>query len=906
MKHLITLILMLVISHWALAETKTVKYGDLWYEIDTNSLTATVTYNEGVEFEIDSTIGVTSYKVSKGAQYSYEKITVPTEIIVETKSYKVKTVGNKAFASCKSLISIELSNGIETIDINAFNNCENLKHIIFPSTLKTINGGSFARLRNIPYIVLPEGLQEIGYVAFASTYPKVFFIPSSVTSAIYIPSGSSLNPLNLVCLSKNLLELPVKPFDTFYGNNAKVYVPAELVNDFKNATYWKDFKSIEPYVKIDSFSIQDNLSNLGVGKIMQLNTSVTPENASLKMFSWKSSNPEVATVDDNGLITGISKGTATITAESVDGQFLRQNYTINVEDNSGFLHTDETSININATKNLSVDLTPYFVDKYTGFQFDITLPTGISMENMELNESLKQSGFEFSWKKVDDQTSRFIAHSNTLAEVNVTEDLVTFTIKATPSAVPGKQQIKFSNAMVSLKDASEIFLADSETAITVNKPVTAINLPEDVIYIETGKYKTITFTYDPADASDAEFEIELDCQDYEVNRSIEGNQITLHGDIFYGETNLTVKSKYDPSVFAQAKIIFYPRLEIGYKKQIVKETEIQKLYSYFYPDAYPMQGAKELELVWSTSDESLATIDNNGKMTALKSGTVTISVQDKNNELTKGSVEFTIEPRLLGDATDNGYVNVSDVVAIANYVADYTINGFSIINANVDDTPYDDVYEYKNVITTSDISGTVNIILNDDDYVVGPRNVRAYALDSSDYLFADNFMPVGNDEELTLEVNLENAKDYVALQALVIVPEGMKVTDVKMGPRGQNHALISNIKDDNTVKIVIYSLNNSSFAIGNEPLFTIKAIAEKECGNIEIINILATDEDCNEYSLNFKGGLNEGTTTDITNIATDNEDVHYFSIDGLEINNPVPGQLVIRKQGNKVEKVIVK
>lgn len=48
---------------------------------------------------------------------------------------------------------------------------------------------------------------------------------------------------------------------------------------------------------------------------------VSPDNATDKSVVWTSSNEAVATVDENGVVTGISNGTASITATTVDGGF---------------------------------------------------------------------------------------------------------------------------------------------------------------------------------------------------------------------------------------------------------------------------------------------------------------------------------------------------------------------------------------------------------------------------------------------------------------------------------------------------------------------------------------------------------------------------------------------------------
>lgn len=56
-----------------------------------------------------------------------------------------------------------------------------------------------------------------------------------------------------------------------------------------------------------------------IGGRVQLSAQVSPEDASIKDVTWSSENEKIATVDENGVVTGVSKGTATIRATAADG-----------------------------------------------------------------------------------------------------------------------------------------------------------------------------------------------------------------------------------------------------------------------------------------------------------------------------------------------------------------------------------------------------------------------------------------------------------------------------------------------------------------------------------------------------------------------------------------------------------
>ena len=70
------------------------------------------------------------------------------------------------------------------------------------------------------------------------------------------------------------------------------------------------------------------------GATFGLNASINPWNATNKKLRWSSSNTSVATVNGNGVVTGISAGKATITVEPTDGSECCDMCTVTVEDNA--------------------------------------------------------------------------------------------------------------------------------------------------------------------------------------------------------------------------------------------------------------------------------------------------------------------------------------------------------------------------------------------------------------------------------------------------------------------------------------------------------------------------------------------------------------------------------------------
>ena len=75
---------------------------------------------------------------------------------------------------------------------------------------------------------------------------------------------------------------------------------------------------LEP-VQVTDVELDITQKALNVGDTFTLTATVKPDNATDKSVTWSSSNTSVATVDENGVVTAVAEGTATITATASNG-----------------------------------------------------------------------------------------------------------------------------------------------------------------------------------------------------------------------------------------------------------------------------------------------------------------------------------------------------------------------------------------------------------------------------------------------------------------------------------------------------------------------------------------------------------------------------------------------------------
>lgn len=71
-------------------------------------------------------------------------------------------------------------------------------------------------------------------------------------------------------------------------------------------------------IDVSSVSISNDSLNLKINEQKRLTATVNPDNATNKNTKWTSNNTNVATVDENGTVTAVGEGTATITVTAGD------------------------------------------------------------------------------------------------------------------------------------------------------------------------------------------------------------------------------------------------------------------------------------------------------------------------------------------------------------------------------------------------------------------------------------------------------------------------------------------------------------------------------------------------------------------------------------------------------------
>lgn len=73
-------------------------------------------------------------------------------------------------------------------------------------------------------------------------------------------------------------------------------------------------------VEAEKIKIYGDVENIVVGSQREFTAVISPENVTDKTIAWFSSNPQIATVDENGVLTAIKEGKTVLSVSTADGK----------------------------------------------------------------------------------------------------------------------------------------------------------------------------------------------------------------------------------------------------------------------------------------------------------------------------------------------------------------------------------------------------------------------------------------------------------------------------------------------------------------------------------------------------------------------------------------------------------
>lgn len=300
-----------------------------------------------------------------------------------------------------------------------------------------------------------------------------------------------------------------------------------------------------------------------IGDSLSLSASITPENVDDPSIVWSSSDEEIATVDQNGLVKALAEGEVTIYAKAANG--VTGELTLTVKEK--YVESIELS---EATLDLLLQETHTLVATVT--PADATFP-------------------EITWSSSDPSVAE-VSENGTVSAIGCGSAVITATSTNGITASVTVSVTEIVAERIDIIGGSQFYLNES-AVLTAD------------IYPENTTIKDVVWTSSAPTIADIDQNGNLKC-------------------LAPGIVTITATQK-DVATSTQIEVKVKPveRIEIQSSVKKANKLSVDKsmtLTATVYPD-----DATYRDVSWVSSDPAIATVDAEGNVTAIASGSVTIT-----------------------------------------------------------------------------------------------------------------------------------------------------------------------------------------------------------------------------------------------------------------------------------------
>ncbi|NLY42857.1 MAG: hypothetical protein GX066_02575 [Clostridiaceae bacterium] len=326
---------------------------------------------------------------------------------------------------------------------------------------------------------------------------------------------------------------------------------------------------------------------LNIGETTTLTAEIQPSNATNQKVSWSTNNPEVATVDENGVVTARKEGTAVITVTTEDGGFTD---TCIVTVQKPEVTIKDLAININPETN-KMTIEGYIS---SGRGTDITLkvinPNGV---------------LDYIGQTISGEDGKF---TFTFTPNLIKEGKYTIYIGARGIDTPYTIDFEYKGKFV---------------------PATGVFLDKKSATIMVGETLKLTATVEPANATNKKV---IWSSNNEHIASVDENGVVTAKE--EGTAIITVKTEDGGftdtcNIMVVRPVVPVTGVSLDKKSGTIKVGETLTLTAIVEP-----ANATNKKVTWSSDNEEVATVNGNGVVTARKEGTAVITVTTEDGGFT--------------------------------------------------------------------------------------------------------------------------------------------------------------------------------------------------------------------------------------------------------------------------------
>lgn len=272
-------------------------------------------------------------------------------------------------------------------------------------------------------------------------------------------------------------------------------------------------------------------------------------------------------------------------------------------------------------------------------------------------------------------------------------------------------------------------------------------------------------------------------------------------------------------------------------------------------------------LTWTSDNPEIATVDNEGNVKTLTAGETTIKVSANDGSGITAECHLTVTAPKAGDSNDDDEVNVVDAVNTVNYILSKVVGTFEFEAADVNK---------DNHISVSDVTGTTAIILQ-QPLQAKESIAMAKGMNVSDK--NENYIVYSQPNRNEIDVVLDVNSNYTAIQTDISITGNVDDVNLKLDDAiASTHLLTSSKLNAHTLRVVVYSLSNSTFMDGRA-IFTLTSKKGVNPADVQFENAVASDADAKGYGL----GAHFDQATSIAGVAGNGKNVEVVA-DGIVVS----------------------
>ena len=538
---------------------------------------------------------------------------------------------------------------------------------------------------------------------------------------------------------------------------------------------------LPPEIEVDSVTLDKTSVTMLVGEIESLTATVLPANATFPEVTWESSDPSVATVKE-GFITALKEGTTTITATA---WFVSTTCQVTVTSSkdvpveSVSLDKESVELEIGETETLTATVLPENATDKTvewtssnpsvakvaadgtitalaegttaitaaaGGKFASCPVTVVKKGEDPVDPEIKVTSVELDIANAEIVTGNTIQITATVLPANATDKTVTWSSSNSSVA-------SVSNGLVTAKKAgSSVITATSgdkraTCTITVTDAtvsVTGVELSKTTLSLVEGGKTTLTATVKPDNATDKV--VSWSSSDESVATVSADGEVTA---VKEGTATITVTTR-DGNKTATCAVtvtnntIPVSSVTLSQKTLTLTEDETATLKATVLPS-----DASDKNVTWSTSNQYVATVDNNGVVTAHLAGNATITASCGGKQAT---CSVTVKAKIISVESveiskTSLKLNVGDKATLSATVLPSNANDKSITWAS-DDSSIASVNSKGEVTALKEGTTTITVTTNDGGKTASCEVTVEYVEEDVIYVSSVDVTP----ETLTLEV----------------------------------------------------------------------------------------------------------------------------------------------------------